>query len=181
MSHQDILPNWFSELRNIYKNYIDSYIALYQLKSKNDEELNSIYKMIKTNLIDSNKYHPQLIIRDILNIIKYNNRYTTSYLKLAKFISDDYPLHYAALNNSEIRVEFLYSHDAQINEKDVDGKTALHEATYKNNREIVELLILHGANINEKDNNGKTPLDVATKYNSYEIVKLLISYGANIN
>ncbi|EAY11557.1 hypothetical protein TVAG_006320 [Trichomonas vaginalis G3] len=59
MSDQDTSPNKFSELRNIYKYYIDSYTALYRLKVENDEELSSIYKMIKTNLIDSEKYLPE--------------------------------------------------------------------------------------------------------------------------
>ena len=90
MSDQDIHPNKFSELRSIYKYYIDSYNALYQLKTENEEDLNSIYKLIKTELINSNKYPPQIIMRDILNIIPYNNRYTKSYLYLAKLISDDY-------------------------------------------------------------------------------------------
>ncbi|EAY22298.1 hypothetical protein TVAG_377770 [Trichomonas vaginalis G3] len=90
MSDKDIHPNKFSELRSIYKYYIDSYNALYQLKTENEEDLNSIYKLIKTELIDSNKHPPQIIIRDILNIIPYNNRYTKSYLSLAKHISDDY-------------------------------------------------------------------------------------------
>ncbi|EAY21160.1 hypothetical protein TVAG_283300 [Trichomonas vaginalis G3] len=90
MSDQDIHPNKYIELRSIYKNYIDSYIALYQLKTEKEEELNSIYKMIKTELIDSKKNLPQNIIKDILHIIPYNNRYTKSYLSLAKLISDEY-------------------------------------------------------------------------------------------
>ena len=82
--------NKFSELRSIYKYYIDSYNALYQLKTEKEEDLNSIYKLIKTELIDSKKYPPKRIMDDILNIITYNNRYTNSYLSLAKLISDDY-------------------------------------------------------------------------------------------
>ncbi|EAY15758.1 ankyrin repeat protein, putative [Trichomonas vaginalis G3] len=46
--------------------------------------------MIKTELIDSKKYPPQNVIKDILDIILYNNRYIKSYLSLAKLISDDY-------------------------------------------------------------------------------------------
>ena len=80
MSDKDIHPNKFSELRSIYKYYIDSYNALYQLKTENEEDLNSIYKLIKTELIDSKKYPPKRIMGDILNIIPYNNRYTKSYL-----------------------------------------------------------------------------------------------------
>ena len=48
MSNEDIHPNKFSELRSVYKYYIDSYIALYQLKTDKEEELKEIYKKIKT-------------------------------------------------------------------------------------------------------------------------------------
>ncbi|EAY05423.1 hypothetical protein TVAG_197240 [Trichomonas vaginalis G3] len=90
MSEQDIHPNKFIELRSIYKYHIDSYNALYQLKTDKEEELKQIYKKIKTELIDSKKYMPKRIMEDILNIIPYNNRYSKSYLILAKFISDEY-------------------------------------------------------------------------------------------
>ncbi|EAX93805.1 hypothetical protein TVAG_054100 [Trichomonas vaginalis G3] len=55
MSDQDVHPSKYNKLRSICKYCIDSYIALYQLKTENEEELKSIYKMIKTELIDSNK------------------------------------------------------------------------------------------------------------------------------
>ncbi|EAY13846.1 hypothetical protein TVAG_044060 [Trichomonas vaginalis G3] len=90
MSDQDVHPSKYNKLRSTYKYYIDSYIALYQLKTDNEEELNKIYKMIKTELIDSKKFPPQIIMNDILSIILYNNRYAKSYLFLAKLIYDEY-------------------------------------------------------------------------------------------
>ncbi|EAY01617.1 ankyrin repeat protein, putative [Trichomonas vaginalis G3] len=87
---KDMHPNSYGELRSEYKYYIDLYIALYQLKTEKEEELNSIYKMIKTEMIDSKKYSAKNITRDILNIIPYNNHYTKSYLFLAKQFCDDY-------------------------------------------------------------------------------------------
>ncbi|EAY00348.1 ankyrin repeat protein, putative [Trichomonas vaginalis G3] len=90
MSDKDNHPNKIGELRSICKYHIDLYNSLYQLKTEKDEDLNSIYKMIKTEMIDSKKCLPKNIIRDILKVIPYNNRYTKSYLKLAKLISDDY-------------------------------------------------------------------------------------------
>ncbi|EAX90274.1 hypothetical protein TVAG_204090 [Trichomonas vaginalis G3] len=48
--------------------------------------------MIKTELIDSKKYNPQNIIRDILRIIPCNNCYAKSYLTLARLISEDYQI-----------------------------------------------------------------------------------------
>ena len=90
MSHQDVHPNKYCKLRSTYKYYIDIYNALYQSRKEKEEELNSIYRMIKTELIDSNKYPPENMIKDILNFIPFNNRYAKSYLYLAKLISDEY-------------------------------------------------------------------------------------------
>ncbi|EAY17994.1 hypothetical protein TVAG_113380 [Trichomonas vaginalis G3] len=83
-------PKRYSELRSIYSYHIETYNALYQLKTNNEEELNKLYKTIKTNLIDSKICRPKTVMKDILNIIKYNNRYSKSYLKLVKLISDEY-------------------------------------------------------------------------------------------
>ncbi|EAY05397.1 ankyrin repeat protein, putative [Trichomonas vaginalis G3] len=90
MSDKDIHLNKYNELRSIYKYYIDSYKALYQLKTENEEEIHNIYKMIKTELIESMKDLPQNIIYTIFNFIPFNNRYIKSYLKLVKLISDNY-------------------------------------------------------------------------------------------
>ncbi|EAY01415.1 hypothetical protein TVAG_230190 [Trichomonas vaginalis G3] len=92
MKPKYIHPKEYTELRSIYKYYIDTYNVLYQLKTENEEELNSIYKIIKTELIDSRNYSPTSIVKDVFSIIIFNNRYTNSYLTLAKFITDDYHL-----------------------------------------------------------------------------------------
>ncbi|EAY16335.1 ankyrin repeat protein, putative [Trichomonas vaginalis G3] len=106
MSDKDIHQDKYSELRSKYKYFIDSFNALYQLKAENEEDLNKIYKMIKTELIDSRKYLPVNIIRDIINIIPFNNRYTKEYLSLAKLISDDY--HIKEVNNVIDISNFLF-------------------------------------------------------------------------
>ncbi|KAI5500068.1 protein ubiquitination [Trichomonas vaginalis G3] len=113
MSNQDIRPIKYSELRSVIQYHIDSYNALYQLKIDREEDLNSIYKMIKTELIDSKKHPPENIIKDILNIIEYNNRYTKSYLKLAKLISDDY--HVTDVSNITNLSNYLFYEEYGIN------------------------------------------------------------------
>ena len=45
-------------------------------------------------------------MEDILNIIRYNNRYTRSYLSLAKLISDDY--HIKEVNNINFISQYLF-------------------------------------------------------------------------
>ncbi|EAY10364.1 hypothetical protein TVAG_109480 [Trichomonas vaginalis G3] len=372
MSDQDVNPNKYSELRSIFKYYIGIYNELYQLKTENEEDLKDIYKIIKTELIDSMKYLPINVIKDILNIIPYNNRYTKSYLSLAKLISDEYHvkevkkvatisnflfykeygikldksadfekinsenleihtgdtiyraimyndlerfiyfterdgfdkdqklknslypysyegylllelccyhgavdcfkllrmkfnseitqtclefsflggnkeilseclkyqtpdekcMFYAIIShnidfvtllvnehNIEINLyycgkynnlesflvyydqtddfnncfinsplcnilslcEYFLSHDANINEKDKNGRTALHNAAENSSKEIAELLISHGANINEKNNQGRTALHFAAGNNSKDTTELFILHGANIN
>ncbi|EAX94852.1 hypothetical protein TVAG_049210 [Trichomonas vaginalis G3] len=122
MTDQDTHHNKYSNLRSICKYYIDSYNALYQLKTENEKDINSIYKMIKTELIDSKKSHPQIIIRDILNIIPCNNRYTKSYLSLAKLIFDEY--HVEDVNNVEVIPNFLFYKEYGIKldkYKDISG------------------------------------------------------------
>ncbi|EAX88255.1 hypothetical protein TVAG_374210 [Trichomonas vaginalis G3] len=119
MSDQDTHPNKFTELRNIFKYHIDPFNALYKLKTENEEELNSIYKLIRTELIDSKKYLPQNIIENILAIIKYNNRYTKSYLELAKHIYDDYNVE--EVKNIDHHLKFLFYKEYGIKlDKSVD-------------------------------------------------------------
>ncbi|EAY19799.1 hypothetical protein TVAG_178430 [Trichomonas vaginalis G3] len=106
MSDQDVHPSKYGEMRSKFKYYIDLYNALYQLKTEKEEELNNIYKKIQTELIDSNQLPAENIISDILNIIPYNNRYTKSYLSLAKFICDDY--HIQEVKNVNRVSNFLF-------------------------------------------------------------------------
>ncbi|EAX91107.1 hypothetical protein TVAG_308670 [Trichomonas vaginalis G3] len=96
----------YSELRGLYKYHIDIFIALYHINTENEDDLNSIYKKIKAELIDSRKYLPRKIIKDILAIIPYNNRYTKSYLTLAKLILDDY--HVSVVPNINPISNFLF-------------------------------------------------------------------------
>ncbi|EAY16280.1 hypothetical protein TVAG_423330 [Trichomonas vaginalis G3] len=106
MIDKDVHPSKYNKLRSICKYYIDSYLALYQLKTENEEELKSIYKMIKTELIDSKTCLPTNAMKDILDIIPYNNCYAKSYLFLAKLISDDY--HVTKVNRVATIPNFLF-------------------------------------------------------------------------
>ncbi|EAX88791.1 hypothetical protein TVAG_200240 [Trichomonas vaginalis G3] len=131
MSEQDVNPNRYNELRSICQYHIDIYNALYQLKTENDEDLKSIYKQIKTELIDSKNRHPKSIIKDILMIIPYNNRYTKSYLTLAKFVCDDY--HITEVSDIPIVSSFLFYKEYGIKldkytdfEKNYLGKLDIH-------------------------------------------------------
>ena len=60
-----------------------------------------------------------------------------------------------------VAAKLLISHGANINGKDINGKTPLHRAVIYERNWIIALLLSNGANINEKDNGGKTALQYA--------------------
>ena len=93
--------------------------------------------------------------------------------------------------------DFIIEKNVNINEKDIDGKTALiyailDKAVQKNgynnyDYELINALTDKGANVNEKDNKGRTPLMYALMqkrtqdYYNYGIITFLIGKGANVN
>ncbi|EAY16442.1 hypothetical protein TVAG_004730 [Trichomonas vaginalis G3] len=146
MSDQDNLPNEYSELRSMFKYHIDVYVALYQLKTENEEDLNSIYKMIKTNLIDSKKCSPQNIIERISKIIPHNNRYIKSYLTLMKLITDGYnltevrdiPITWAFLFYKEYGIKLdKYANFEEMNLQNIDihSENTIYRAIMNNDLE----------------------------------------------
>ncbi|EAX97444.1 hypothetical protein TVAG_226880 [Trichomonas vaginalis G3] len=90
MSDKSVIPIQYDEFMDNFKECIDSFNALYQLKTNNEEEIRSIYKLIKINLLESKIYLPQFIIQSISTISIYNNRYMKAYLQIVKQIFDDY-------------------------------------------------------------------------------------------
>ncbi|EAY03991.1 hypothetical protein TVAG_195840 [Trichomonas vaginalis G3] len=187
MSDQDIHPNKYSELHSIYKCYIDSYIMLYQLKTEKEEELNSIYKMIKTVLIDSMKFLPQDIIKDILDIIPFNNRYTKSYLSLAKLISDEYhvkevkkiPTISNYLFYKEYGIKLDKSDDFKIIESenfDIFTKNTIYRAIMYNDKESF-IFLIESEGFNE-DQTLKSEMYPFPYKKAYSLLELCCYYGA---
>ncbi|EAY07138.1 hypothetical protein TVAG_343020 [Trichomonas vaginalis G3] len=186
MSEQDTHPNEFNELRSKYKYYIDTFNTLYQLKTENIEELYSIYKMIKTELIDSKKYPPQRMIKNILDIIPYNNRYITSYLILAEFITDDYQvtedskisIEDGILTYKEYSIDLDYANDFEkIESKDLifDTENAIYPAIMYNDKEsFICLTEMVGFDQKQKLTSNLYP-DFCS---SFSLLELCCYYGA---
>ncbi|EAY13589.1 hypothetical protein TVAG_389860 [Trichomonas vaginalis G3] len=143
MSVQGINTNEYSKLRSYYKYYIDSYNAIYRLKTEKEDEINSIYEMIKTELIDSKRHYVQSIIKGVLNVIPYNNRYTKSYLKLAKLIYDNNEV--KEVNNIKSISNFLFYKEydilldktddfkeIELNYRDIHSENSIYRAIMTN-------------------------------------------------
>ena len=106
------------------------------------------------------------------------------YEKLQKFfpqikiidVSNEYnitPLHYACYYKSKNVVDLLLDLGADINAKDIDGKSILNYAVVSGSDRIVKKLLFRGADKDIKDNNGQKCIDVAFEKDYKEIVNML--------
>ncbi|EAY17495.1 hypothetical protein TVAG_494370 [Trichomonas vaginalis G3] len=186
MSEQDIKPHIYSELRSKHKYEIDIFNALYQLKTENEEDLNSIYKLIKTELINSKKYLPTNAIKDILNIIPYNNRYTKSFLYLSKLIYDDY--HVTEVKDAKYISDFLFyneygiqldmSYDLKelkIENIDIHSENTIYRAIMYNDKEIfISITETEGFNKNQTLKSSLYPYSEE----GYSLLELCCYHGA---
>ncbi len=80
-------------------------------------------------------------------------------------------------------IPLLLEHGADIEHKDIDGRTPLsHAADSLKGPEVVTLLLEKGTNVHAADKRGRTPLFWATdKKVDPDIAKVLIQRGADVN
>ena len=104
-------------------------------------------------------------------------------------VTDDYgrtPLHHAAINGHITVADFLLANGADINAKDIWGRTPLFVGIYEeplvqDHTPITEFLISMGADINCKDEQGAAPLHMAAFFGERQIIALLLKANADIN
>ncbi|KAI0442447.1 ankyrin repeat-containing domain protein [Xylaria telfairii] len=78
-------------------------------------------------------------------------------------------------------IELLSGLGADVNSKDIFGKTPLFDAIEKKHTSTVQILLDKGADVNFKDIFGTTPLYVVVVNSHTDIVRLLLDKGADIN
>ena len=105
-------------------------------------------------------------------------------------VLDDVPLiHYACWSNDAQLASVLLSHGADVELRDVYGRTAVHQVAQAGHfGDIVEVLLEHQSDINARDDDGKTALLIAVKYSSTgghneyrSLVTQLLECGASVD
>lgn len=87
---------------------------------------------------------------------------------------------YAAATQGHLHVaELLLRKGAQVNAKDINGRTALHYAMSHLHEDIVELLVEKGASISIEDNIGSTSIDLAI-FHGQKASKIIQNYMDNL-
>lgn len=67
-------------------------------------------------------------------------------------------LHAASYDGKADLAELLIQLGADVNAKEVNGRTPLHHAANNGCLDVVDVLVRHGADIESKDSKGMTPL-----------------------
>lgn len=100
----------------------------------------------------------QKLVSLILNTFDFND------ININGIFQNDYNvLMHAANLNSWCILPLLITHGADVNAKNVYGRTALMQAIIFNNRKCIDCLITFGAKLNDADNKGITVEDYARK------------------
>lgn len=60
-------------------------------------------------------------------------------------------------------MEYLLDRSAEMNARDMNGRTALHYETHRGHEEVCNILPSRGAAIGIEDDNGSTPIDLAVR------------------
>jgi len=78
-------------------------------------------------------------------------------------------------------VQYLLEHEASVDQRNAQGRTALHRAVYKNHSAIVQLLLDCGADLNARENTARTAIHWAAFFGHLDTFKCLLENGADIH
>jgi hypothetical protein len=80
-----------------------------------------------------------------------------------------------------VRVRELLGQGADVDARDVDGRTPLFSAVFGNSVGLIGLLLESGADVNARDDHGWTVLHYAAQEFLPAIARLLVGRGADVN
>jgi ankyrin repeat protein len=90
-------------------------------------------------------------------------------------------LHAACYDGRADIAELLIRLGADVNAREVNGRTPLHHAANNGHLDVIDVLVCHGARLDVQDIQGMTPLmwgQISRSGRKQEIVAKLRSYGA---
>jgi len=85
----------------------------------------------------------------------------------------------AAFNGQQEIVQYLLEQCAEVDKRNMQGKTPLHRAVYKNHSAIVQLLLDCAADIDAQDDSGRTALHWSAVFGHLDCFKILLENGAD--
>ncbi|KAL7442928.1 hypothetical protein ACHAXM_008618 [Skeletonema potamos] len=88
------------------------------------------------------------------------------------------PFHAAVVNNHLETARVLLDNGVDVNQTDLDGRTAISAAAKLGLYDMCQMLISYGADVNKRSSRGgPTPFQKAKKYKHFDVANLLFEFG----
>ncbi|EAY22712.1 hypothetical protein TVAG_476410 [Trichomonas vaginalis G3] len=104
----------YNELTERYKTYLETCSSFMRIKTTKIDEIQKIYQMIKTNLLDMKIFSPQRIYRLIFTAYKYNNEYLKSYFTILKLTYEEFQIKPNFFDNDVLEYFFYKEYNLPI-------------------------------------------------------------------
>lgn len=164
------------------KNHLDACKMLVYLAEDNFEEFDIVDVLGRTPLyiacLQGNESLVSLLISVSNWRVQCHERKKSNSGPLYVSIAHQPPFHAAVVNNHLESVRVLLDSGVDVNQTDLDGRTAISAAAKLGLYEMCQLLISYGADVNKRSTRGgPTPFQKAKKYKHFDVANLLFEFG----
>lgn len=153
----------------------DDYFNLHQ---QDDNEC-TVFSYAVRNLMNSG-FGPLCSLNEPLKPIQFLLRHGVS-VNSALDKRGNKILHMICQNHAVQTMKIFLDHGAEVNTRNVEGKTPLHFCAENQSISFIELLISHGADVNVLTNNGQSVIHFAAANKHQKVLEALLKYGLNVD
>lgn len=164
------------------ENHLDACKMLVYLAEDNFEEFDIVDVLGRTPLYIACMQGNGPLVRVLIPLsnwrVQCHERKKSSVGPSYVSIAHQPPFHAAVVNNHLEAVKVLLGSGVDVNQTDLDGRTAISAAAKLGLYDMCQMLLSYGADVNKRSSRGgPTPFQKAKKYKHFDVANLLFEYG----
>ena len=164
------------------ENHFDACQMLVYLAEDNFEEFDIVDVLGRTPLYIACLQGNDLIARTLVSVsnwrVQCHERKKSSFGSFYVNIAHQPPFHAAVVKNHLETARVLLSSGVDVDQTDLDGRTAISVAAKLGLYGMCQLLLSYGADVNKRSSRGgPSPFQKAKKYKHFDVANLLFEFG----